>query len=380
MTSNKVVITDADINTGYGFGIDLCWNQLLLNKTSILKNTRFITKNFISDYAALVPNIYPNKNESCIMQMLTPLFDKIIGNLPNDTLLILATTTGEIELLEQSILEKNRNIEESGINSLLHKIQSALKLKEDALIISAACASSSTAIAQAASMIKNGVKDSILIIGCDTVSEFVYSGFSALQALGKEPAKPFDQNRDGLTLGDGAGYALLMSESKANKENRNFLGYVSGWGLSNDSNHITGPSRDGYCLVAAIEASLITANISSAEIGSISAHGTGTLYNDSMEIKAFKSMFKTPIPTYSLKGGTGHTLGAAGLIEALICLKSLEENIIPPSVGIKNIAEDAKKWINTKSHDSSMQYSLSTNSGFGGINASLVLSKIGNPL
>ncbi|MCP4176279.1 MAG: beta-ketoacyl-[acyl-carrier-protein] synthase family protein [bacterium] len=380
MTKNKVVITDANIITGYGYGIDLCWNKLLSNKTSIKKNIRFSTKNFISDYAALVPGISVHKETSCIMQMLTPLFDDMQIHLPANSSLMLATTTGEVELLEQSIIKQDNKIKESGINTLLQKIQEKLKLKKNGMIISAACASSTTAIAQAASMIKNGLNDSILVIGCDSVSEFIYSGFSALQALGKEHAKPFDRNRDGLTLGDGAGYVLLMSESKACKEGRNCLGYVSGWGLSNDSNHITGPSRDGSGLAAAIQISLKTANISSDKLGSISAHGTGTLYNDSMEIKAFKSVIKTPIPTYSIKGGTGHTLGAAGLIETLVCLKSLNENIIPPSIGIENVADDAKKWINRKPNDISSNHCLSTNSGFGGINASLILSKNNNPL
>jgi len=376
MTSNKVVVTNANIITGYGYGIDLCWDKLLLNKTSITKNSRFSTKKFISDYAALIPNISIKKNISIIMQMLNPLLDEIKINLPPDSLLMLATTTGEIELLEDSIISQSGDIKKSEINNLLEKIQSGLNMEKDAMIISAACASSSTAIAQAASMIKNGIKDSVLIIGCDSVSEFIYSGFSALQALSKEPASPFDQNRDGLTLGDGAAYAILMSESRAKKENKNCLGYVSGWGLSNDSNHITGPSRDGDGLASAIKTSLKTANINSNEIGSISAHGTGTLYNDSMEMKAFKNIFKAPRPTYSIKGGTGHTLGAAGLIEVLICLKSLSKNIIPPSVGVKNTAEDAEEWINTESHKLTTKHCLSTNSGFGGINAALILSKI----
>jgi 3-oxoacyl-[acyl-carrier-protein] synthase II len=212
-------------------------------------------------------------------------------------------------------------------------------------------------------------------VACDAVTEFVFAGFSSLMALDPDGARPFDKARKGLTVGEAAGYVLLMSEERARRESRLIAGEVAGWGMSCDANHMTGPARDGGGLVHAIGQALKKAGMDPRQVGSISAHGTGTVYNDSMEMKSFRQIFKeTTVPVYSLKGSIGHTMGAAGLVEMVVALKSLEAGIIPPSAHLAQADAEAEGWVSSKCVKApDMRAVLSTNSGFGGVNAALVL-------
>jgi 3-oxoacyl-[acyl-carrier-protein] synthase II len=151
---------------------------------------------------------------------------------------------------------------------------------------------------------------------------------------------------------------------------------MAGWGLSTDANHMTGPSRDGSGLGRAIEHALARAGMSPDAIGSISAHGTGTPYNDSMEMKAFRRVFaESARPVYSLKGSIGHTMGAAGLVELAMSLQSLKAGVVPPSANLTRVDPEAEGWVHgtaIPAHD--MGAVLSTNSGFGGTNSALIVT------
>ena len=137
---------------------------------------------------------------------------------------------------------------------------------------------------------------------------------------------------------------------------------------------MTGPSRDGSGLRLAIQKAIKKAGMSGDDIGGISSHGTGTVYNDSMEMKAYKSIFEDkPIPLYSIKGALGHTMGAAGLIETIIALKALQEKIIPQTVGLKDIDPEAEGWVSSGKRKLEKSAILLNNAGFGGVNAALVL-------
>lgn len=311
---------------------------------------------------------------SRVMAMLKPLFQKAGNLIPQDAVCLLATTLGEVEYLEQSVLSGG-DAAESSPSVLLSKIEKMLGLKNPGLAVSAACASSSVAIAEGAGRITEGEIDAALIIACDSVSEFLYAGFSSLLALDPAQARPFDQKRQGLSIGEGAAWMLLMSESRAQKEGRKILGEVAGWGLNNDANHMTGPSRDGSGLARAIQLSLAQAGVEESQVGSISAHGTGTVYNDAMEMKAFKTVFAKAVPAYGIKGGMGHSMAAAGLVETLIALKTLHEQKVPPTVGVNEVEEDGRGWISSESQNAPGEYALSTNSGFGGVNSALLLKR-----
>jgi 3-oxoacyl-[acyl-carrier-protein] synthase II len=371
----KAVAVDCDMVTPYGWGSDLCWEGLMSGITAIRRIERFSTLNLHTQNAATIPDLKERKNKSLIIQMLTPLMRKIAPKIPKDAFVILATTTGEIEILQRHLNGRKTETKKSLPGNLLNKVISLAGTCGRGMVISAACASSSAAVSKAASMIRNREIDSVLVVACDCVSEFVTAGFSSLMALDRDKAKPFDKNRNGLSLGEAAGYMLIMSEERAAKENLNVIGEIAGWGLTNDANHITGPSKDGSGLSKAINNALDSAGVSENEIGSISAHGTGTVYNDSMEMRAIKKIFGNPVPVYSVKGGTGHTLGAAGLLEIIISFRSMDSKIVPPTVNLRDIDSEAEGWVSPEPQPFEKPVTLSTNSGFGGINSALVLKK-----
>ncbi len=263
------------------------------------------------------------------------------------------------------------------MSRLIRKVADLTNARGGGLVISAACTSSAAAAAQAAAMVRNGHADCVLVVACDSVTEFIFSGFSSLMALDKQPARPFDRNRAGLNVGEAAAYALIMSEERAARENRPVLGTIAGWGLSDDANHMTGPSRESEGLILAISKALASAGIGPDDVGFISAHGTGTVYNDQMEMRAFRCGVSAdgPRPVYSIKGGIGHTMGAAGLVEMIIALRALRERNVPPTVNLKEVDDDAQGWVSDRQQPVREQsLALMTNAGFSGVNTALVLA------
>lgn len=370
----RAVAVACDMVTSYGWGTDLCWEGLFSGISAIRPIERFSTLNLQTGNAATIPGLKMRRDESLVMQMLKPLFTKIATDIPHDAFVILATTNGEIEFLQRFVSGEENSAKKSLPDCLLDKIMLLAGTCGKGMVVSSACASSSIAVSRAASLIRNRDHDCVLVAGCDCVSEFVTAGFSSLMALDTDAAKPFDKNRQGLSLGEAAGYLLLMSKERAVSGKRVIIGEVAGWGLTNDANHITGPSRDGSGLFKAICNALKSAGISENKIGSMSAHGTGTVYNDSMEMKAIRRVFgERTLPVYSVKGGIGHTLGAAGLLEIIISFKSLDKKITPPTVNLCNIDEEAQGWVFPYPQSFESPYTLSTNSGFGGVNSAIIL-------
>lgn len=377
MTGNNVCIVACDIVTSYGRGVDTCWQGLLSNRSAIRPCDRFRDeKTFQSQNAAVIPGLETKQEESLVWQMLKPILNDALEQIPKDAALFLATTTGEIDYLENAVLEHSDGADRSRPEFLLEKIKSLIGATGTRMVVSAACSSASAAIAQGAAAIRSGKEECVLIVACDCVSEFVFSGFSSLMALDPDVAKPFDRNRAGLSLGEGAGFILLMNQGRAKKEGRTILGEVFGWAVAGDANHMTGPLRDGSGLRRSIQEALAKACVSREAVGCISAHGTGTLYNDSMEMKAYQSVFLDhSVPLYSMKGAVGHTMGAAGLIETVIALQVLKEKIIPPTIGTRDVDPDAKNWVSLDNRVLEKDVVLVNNSGFGGINATLVLKR-----
>jgi 3-oxoacyl-[acyl-carrier-protein] synthase II len=376
VSSLKAVIVENDMITPYGSGIGACWDGLLSNRTAISRLSRFSTAAFSSDCGGIVPGLEYHGGTSLVMQMITLLLGRSGSTIPADAKLLLATTKGEIDLLEQSILSGSGDAAESSLNNLLRKVTERAGTEGDGLVVSAACTSSSAAAARAAAMIRSGHAECVAVIACDSVTEFVYSGFSSLMALDKSPARPFDRNRAGLSVGEAAAYMLIMSEERASREQRTIAGEIAGWGMSDDANHMTGPSRESEGLVRAIQGALHSAGVAADRIGFISAHGTATQYNDAMEMRAFRTVFKErTIPVYSVKGGIGHTMGAAGLVEMSIALKALREGVVPPTVNLEEIDDDAAGWVSSQARvPASGSLALVTNAGFSGVNTALVLA------
>ncbi len=370
----KTVVVAGDVVTAYGRGIDACWQGIAAGRTAISRVSRFRTEAFHSSCAGIVPGLRYHDDQSLVVQMLSPLLSEAGRVSPADADLLLATTKGEVDLLEMHVLTGRGTESDCTLDRLLAKVGAATGVQGSRMIVSAACTSASAALARAAARIRSGRSDAVLVVACDSVTEFIFSGFSSLMALDRGPAKPFDRSRSGLSVGEAAGYALLMSEDRARRENRPLLGAIAGWGMSDDANHMTGPSRESEGLILALTKALASATMGREAVGFISAHGTGTVYNDAMEMRAFRNVFGSPLPVYSIKGGIGHTMGAAGLVELLVALRALRDNIIPGTVNLETPDSDSDGWVSAAGRQMQPgRLAVLANAGFSGINAALVL-------
>jgi 3-oxoacyl-[acyl-carrier-protein] synthase II len=371
------VLVAGDLVTAYGRGIDAAWQGLLSGRTALAVSGRIAFPGGADKTPlGLVPDVDPRSGPA-VLQMLEPMLRGLLPQIPAESLILLATTTGEIECLEAATLKQAGApaIDASDPGRLLEKLCALCGLPRGR-ILSAACASSTIAVAQAAALISSGTEESVLVIACDAVSEFVYAGFATMNALDPAGARPFDRDRQGLNLGEAAAVALVMSDARAARERRPVMGRIAGWAASNDASHVTRPDTTGGQLARAARRAMERAGVAPDQIGFISAHGTGTGYNDAMEMAAFRSVFSAR-PVFSLKGALGHTLGAAGLVEILICLRALSEGVVPPTVGLRQPDDCASGWVSecpTPLAPDGCRAALTTNSGFGGINAALVLA------
>jgi 3-oxoacyl-[acyl-carrier-protein] synthase-1 len=215
--------------------------------------------------------------------------------------------------------------------------------------------------------------DHAVVVGADVLSEFIVSGFNSLMALSDQPCRPYDKDRNGINLGEGAGAILFSARPEVFGVQQKVE--LTGAGSSNDANHISGPSRTGKELALAIDRALKMANINARDIDSISAHGTATIFNDEMEARAFNLAGLRQKPLYSLKGNFGHTLGAAGVIETIIAKHALDNNMIPGTKGFFLNGVPVEVNISKKTTSAQQRRILKTASGFGGCNAAIILEK-----
>ena len=258
------------------------------------------------------------------------------------------------------------------LKNVFERFMTNNKLENKPLLISNACISGVLAIVKAGELIKKGIYDHVIVIGCDLVTDFIVYGFEALFALSDDVCRPFDKNRKGINLGEGCGAVVLSNDKTVFKEKPvRYLGGTS----SNDANHISGPSRTGEGLFRSVTRTLKKANIKSEEIDFISAHGTATLYNDNMESIAFHRLGMSDIKLNSFKAYFGHTLGAAGVIEVAMAIQSMKNQKLIKSLGFEEKGTEYALNMITATEKAKVQTVLKTSSGFGGANATLILQQ-----
>ncbi|HEY9113537.1 MAG TPA: beta-ketoacyl synthase N-terminal-like domain-containing protein, partial [Bacteroidales bacterium] len=233
------------------------------------------------------------------------------------------------------------------------------------------CISGVLALNTAAMLIDSGKYDNVVVSGGDIITRFVVSGFMSFLSLSPSPCKPFDAERDGLSLGEGAGTIILSNKNKSSQAIQ-FLGGAS----ANDANHISGPSRTGEGSYIAIKKALAEARIEAKSIDHISSHGTATLYNDEMESHAITRHGMQHVPINSFKGSWGHTLGAAGIVETAAMLAEMRENTLLGTVGFSKLGVSNPINVVAKSHPAELNICLKMASGFGGSNAALLVQKL----
>ena len=243
-----------------------------------------------------------------------------------------------------------------------------------AQVIANACASGTNAIGHAFNAIRTGRYQRILAGGYDALSELVFVGFDSLQAATPEKCRPFDSNRSGMVLGEGAALFALEEFESARRRDAEILGEIIGYGISTDNHHLTQPNPDGSGPRRAMEQALAQAELEPKQVGYINAHGTATVLNDTAEGKAIMELFGE-VPVSSTKSMMGHSLGAAGAIEAVVSLLALQHQFLPPNINFRE-AELSLNIVANQPRDAQFDCAVSNSFGFGGTNATIVLRKL----
>lgn len=376
---SPVTITGCAAITALGDGLAPLERALAENTIGLRPCARFAGKNYQTNIVGAVPD------EIRAAAGDTPAFflaDRVIRQLrPQATGrvgLVLSTTKADITALERGT--DHRHI----LPGLLAAdLANANDITGPVRCVSVACVSGLLAIQTGAELLQRGVADSVIVAGVDLLSHFVLAGFTSLKSLDPAGCRPFDKDRVGLSLGEGAG-AILLGRARPPgvpllTDGSAFRPYqVTGWGSSNDANHLTGPSRDGSGLALAMQRALQKAGLQPSDVDYVHAHGTGTLYNDSMEALALRWVFGEKVPPFSSSKGTlGHTLGAAGILETILCVLAMRNGLVPGTPGLRAPAADIPDSIQAAPRAAVLRRVLKINAGFGGTNAALVLETAG---
>lgn len=327
-----------------------------------------------ADFYAAVMNDLPGSDahETRIERMCSLALEQALHGLrlPASTMLLLSTTKGNID--QARVHPQHARL---GLPALAQYL--ALKFGfAQAQVVSNACISGVLAMLVAQRWIQSGACDNVVVLGADVLSSFVVSGFQSLKALSRAVCKPFDAARDGINLGEAAAAVVLSASPSKIGGARQFR--VLGGSVSNDANHISGPSRTGDELAQAITLAMQASGTTASSIDFISAHGTATVYNDEMEAKAFHRAALASVPVNSLKANFGHTLGAAGVLETVIGIHSMMRGELVPSVGFDTPGTSLPLNVIKQRCAYPLKRMLKTASGFGGCNAAMIIEKENN--
>jgi 3-oxoacyl-[acyl-carrier-protein] synthase II len=266
-----------------------------------------------------------------------------------------------------------------GCASSADQIAGQLRLMGPKTTFMTACSSGATAIGYGRDLVQTGAATAIVCGGTEPLCRITYSAFNSLQAVDPEYCKPFDKNRQGMSLGEGAGVMILEELGHAERRGARIYGEVLGYGVSCDAHHMTSPDPEGGGAVLAMERALEDAGMPAAAVDYINAHGTGTPANDRIETKAIKHLFGERayrIPVSSSKSMTGHTLGAAGAIEGVVSLLALHHGFIPPTIHCTTPDSECDlDYVTEGARAADLKIVLSNSFAFGGNNTALVFGK-----
>jgi 3-oxoacyl-[acyl-carrier-protein] synthase II len=300
-------------------------------------------------------------------------------------IMVMATSSGGMsngERFYQSLIEsKGRAGSAQAVaNYMAQKpvldVQEKFNWRIPAQIISNACASGTNAIGHAFQLVRAGLYDSAISGGYDPLSELVFTGFDSLQAATPDKIRPFDRDRNGLVLGEGAAVLVLESEKAVAARRANVLGEIVGYGVSTDNYHLTQPDPSGIGPRLAMERALADAELEPASVDYVNAHGTATIFNDATEGKAISELMGA-VPVSSTKSMMGHALGGAGAIEAVFSLLAILHRFIPPNINFRQPEPDwTFRVVGNKEEPAKIRRVVSNSFGFGGANATLVMQAV----
>ncbi|KOA19053.1 3-oxoacyl-[acyl-carrier-protein] synthase 2 [Clostridium homopropionicum DSM 5847] len=407
---NRVVITGIGAVTPIGNDVNTFWNSVKEGKCGIDKITLFDASEYKVKIAAEVKDFDANKlmdkREARRMDKFSQFAMVAAEEAVKDSGLdlnaidqerfgvIVGSGIGGIATIEEQhikLLEKGPNrITPFFIPMIISNMAAgnvAIKFgaKGICLSLTTACATGTHAVGEAFHNIRSGSSDIIIAGGAEaSITPLSLAGFMSLTALStsEDPARasiPFDKDRDGFVMGEGSGILVLESLEHALKRNAKIYAEVVGYGATCDAYHMTSPAPDGEGGARAMKQAINDAGIEPSEVSYINAHGTSTPYNDKFETAAIKTVFGEAaykIPVSSTKSMTGHLLGAAGAIEAIICAKSASEGFVPATIGYKIPDEECDlDYVPNKGREQEVKYAMSNSLGFGGHNSTILLKK-----
>lgn len=407
----RIVITGLGCITPIGIGKDKFWEAAKAGKSGVGPITRFDTIDFTTKIAAEVkdfdPKDYLDRKEARRMDRFTQysvVAAKLaiedgeidLESLNKDRIgVILGTGIGGVETLEsehEKLMKRGPNrVSPLFIPMMISNMGAAqvsmnLGVKGSSMTITTACASATHAIGESFRMIEKGDMDMIITGGAESsITPLSVAGFCSMKALStnnenpEKASRPFDKERDGFIMGEGSGVIVLEELEHAIKRGATIYGEIVGYGSTSDAYHITQPDPEAKGSTNAMLLALEERNVDYKDVGYINAHGTSTYFNDKLETMAIKNVFKEgakDINISSTKSMTGHLLGAAGGIEAIITTLALKDGVIPPTINYDYPDEECDlNYTPNKSVNRDIKYALSNSLGFGGHNASLLFKK-----
>ncbi len=384
---SEVYVVDLGVTCALGSTLEEIWPRLRRGESALRRIQSFETDQLEFQYAACVPDLQADAQPNRVCALLGRALAQL-RPVPEDTFVVWAGLKGGVEYIQAQCVEPVSNRIKTGSTppaiylprQYRRWVCHELGIESRGMEVSAACASSTIALSIGAEMIAQGEHSCVLICAADIVSRFTFTGFAALRGLTRGACRPFDADRDGLTLGDGAAAMMLATRATVTSHGYTPRARLTGWGISNDANHITGPAADGRGLTAAIRQALERAALLPEHLEAWCAHGTGTVYNDAMELTALENVFgRRRFPIFSVKGSIGHTLGAAGVLEAAVCVEALRAKTVPAVSGLVTPEARAQGRAAPDPQPFAGGNILTTNSGFGGVNAALIIEACGMP-
>jgi 3-oxoacyl-(acyl-carrier-protein) synthase len=379
-----VAIVAAGVATPVGLDVDAFWSALLTGTDGTSVIERFPVADLrvgrggeIKKLPSPARPLLGGRATQVLMAAADDLGRRMPGG-PEPTRLavVVGTAVGPVGELEDALAGdvRPRRLGGALYDGPAHALARRLGARGPVLTVSTACASGATALGLAADLLRDDEADAVVAGGCDALSRFVMRGFDALRSLTRERVRPFDRRRSGLLLGEGAGLVLMMREADAPRVR---LGRLLGHGSGSDGSHVAAPDPDGRGLEFSVRSALAEAGVTGGDLDFVSAHGTGTRLNDRIETAVLKRVLgsrATAIPVNSIKGGLGHTMGAAGTLEAVMCLLAAREGAIPPTLGLEEPDPECDlDYVPTSPRPARPRLMLSTSLGFGGCNAAVVL-------
>ncbi len=400
--NDRVVITGMGVVSSIGIGKDEFWRNLISGKSGISEVERFDTSQFpvhrageIKDFkeAEFMPKGVAKsigRGSQLAIAATKLAFDdgklEINNNIIDKIGVIIGTTMGEIpslEIMDRFWIQKgNDEIYPSSVikypgNNLSNNVSYFLNSSGVSYVIPTACAAGNYSIGYAFDLIRTGRNDLMLAGGVDSLSKIAFTGFNRLFAMAPGKCQPFDKNRQGMMLGEGAAVLLIESLEHAKKRNANVYTEILGYGLSCGAINMTIPDEES--IIQVMEKAMRNSGIRKEEIDYISAHGTGTTLNDKTEVSAIKKVFgklTENIPISSIKSMLGHTMGTASALEAISCCLAIRDSVIPPTINYETPDPECDiDCVPNKARKQKVRVALNNSFAFGGNNACLVLGK-----